>query len=260
MIRLIVKAMLIIALTTSQALAGAICDTPIVWGWNDYKPYSYRATTEQLVGLDIDLTRVILQGADCAYETQEIPARRALKMLEAGEIDLVAAASMTPDRENYGYFSVPYRNERIVMFARRDDKAAATIKSFGDVATGHLRVAAGDGGSYGSDYDTSRHQLQAAGLLTLNASLEQRLQLLAGHRVDLVIEDEVAGASTARALGLADRLQVVGPPLNDQPVRLLFSRKSVRPALISAINDTIDRLRSSPAYAAILARYSSLGQ
>lgn len=145
MIRLIVKAMLIIALTTSQALAGAICDTPIVWGWNDYKPYSYRATTEQLVGLDIDLTRVILQGADCAYETQEIPARRALKMLEAGEIDLVAAASMTPDRENYGYFSVPYRNERIVMFARRDDKAAATIKSFGDVATGHLRVAAGDG-------------------------------------------------------------------------------------------------------------------
>lgn len=102
--------------------------------------------------------------------------------------------------------------------------------------------------------------MQAAGLLTLNASLEQRLQLLAGHRVDLVIEDEVAGASTARALGLADRLQVVGPPLNDQPVRLLFSRKSVRPALISAINDTIDRLRSSPAYAAILARYSSLGQ
>jgi polar amino acid transport system substrate-binding protein len=253
-------ALLIVALMISPSLAKAACEKTVNWAWNDYRPYSYRATDGTVAGLDIDLTRTILQGADCSYAAQEIPAKRALKMLQAGEIDLVAAASVTAEREAYGYFSAPYRNERIVMFTRRDDAAIAAIKNFSDAVAAHMRIAAGNGGSYGADYDAARDRLLTDGLLTLTSSLEQRLQLLAGHRVDLVIEDEVAGASTARELGIAGQLQVVGIPLSDEPVRLLFSRKSISPDTMAAINDAIKTLQASPAYAAILAKHSSLDQ
>jgi polar amino acid transport system substrate-binding protein len=257
--RVTTRALLIFfMLMTIPAMAQAACEKTLNWAWNDYKPYSYRTTTGELAGLDVDLTQAILRVAGCSYAAQEIPAKRALRMLEAGEIDLVAAASVTREREAYGYFSVPYRLERIVMFARRDDTIAAAIRNFSDAVAQHLRVAAGNGGSYGTDYDTLRDRLQAAGLLTLNASLEQRLELLDRHRVDLVIEDEVAGVGTARALGLVDKLQIIGAPLSNEPVRLLLSRRSVSPTLVALIDDAIQTLQTSPAYAAILAKHSAL--
>ncbi|HEX9449363.1 MAG TPA: transporter substrate-binding domain-containing protein [Dongiaceae bacterium] len=254
------KVLIFCCLAIWPAIAEAACEKTVGWAWNEYKPYSYRSANGEVVGLDADLTRAILEQVGCQYAVQEIPAKRALKMLETGEIDLVAAASVTPEREAYGYFSAPYRSERIVMFIRRDDTTAAAIKGLHDALSAHLRVAAGNGGSYGKEYDTLRGELKAADLLTLNASLEQRLQLLAGHRVDIVVEDEVAGASTARDLGLAANLQVVGAPLSDQPVRLLLSRKSVSPALVSSIDQAIKTLQATPTYAAILARHSTLNQ
>lgn len=258
-IHIVARTLFIVSmLMTCPAMAKATCEKTLSWAWNDYKPYSYRTASGDLAGLDIDLTEAILRVAGCPYRTQEIPAKRALRMLDAGEIDLVAAASVTPEREAYGYFSAPYRLERIVMFVRRDDSSAAAIKNFNDAVARHLRIAAGNGGSYGQDYDTHRDQLQAAGLLTLNASLEQRLELLARHRVDLVIEDEVAGVSTARSLGLADKLQVIGAPLSNEPVRLLLSRRSVSTAVVGAIDGAIQNLQASPAYAAILAKHIAL--
>jgi polar amino acid transport system substrate-binding protein len=254
MTRIIAGALLLIGLTLGAVVRAEACDTTLRWAWNAYEPYSYRDEIGDLVGLDVDLTRAILDLAGCTYRTDEIPAKRALKMLENGEVDMVAAASVTPERQAYGYFSKPYRSERVVMFVRRDDPVARSIDRFADVLAVHLRVAAGSSGSYGPAYDAARPGLEAAGLLTLNASLEQRLQQLARHRVDVVVEDEVAAASTARKLGLTASLQEAGAPLSEEPVRLLFSRKSVSADLVAVVNQAIDRLTASPAYAQILAK------
>lgn len=260
MARIIAGTLLFIGLTIGAALRAEACDTTLRWAWNAYEPYSYRDGKGDLVGLDVDLTKAILDRAGCAYRADEIPAKRALKMLENGEVDLVAAASVTPERQTYGYFSAPYRQERVVMFVRRDDPATHGIMRFEDVLAAHLHIAAGSSGSYGPAYDAARPQLEAAGLLVLNASLEQRLELLARHRVDVVVEDEVAAASTARNLGLTGSLQVVGTPLSEEPVRLLFSRKSVSAELVAAVNRAIADLAASPAYAQILAKHSILDQ
>jgi ABC-type amino acid transport substrate-binding protein len=42
--------------------------------------------------------------------------------------------------------------------------------------------------------------------------------------------------------------------LSEEPVRLLFSRKSVSADLVAVVNQAIDRLTASPAYAQILAK------
>jgi len=260
MTRIIAAVLVVIGLMTCATSRASACDATLRWAWNSYEPYSYRDEKGDLVGLDVDLTRAILDRAGCAYRADEIPAKRALKMLENGQVDLVAAASVTPERQAYGYFSEPYRNERVVMFVRRDDQAAHSITRFEDVLTAHLRIAAGSSGSYGPAYDAARPQLEIAGLLILNASLDQRLELLARHRVDVVVEDEVAAVSTARNLGLTASLQIVGAPLSQEPVRLLFSRKSVNAEFVARVNRAIADLSASPAYAQILAKHSVLDQ
>src|SRR5262245_10507171 len=112
MTRIIAGTLLLIGLTLGAVLPAEACDITLHWAWNAYEPYSYRDEIGDLVGLDVDLTRAILDLAGCTYRTDEIPAKRALKMLENGEVDLVAAASVTPERQAYGYFSNPYRSER----------------------------------------------------------------------------------------------------------------------------------------------------
>ena len=238
--------------------ARADCRKPLTWAWNQYEPYAYLNNDHILVGLDVELVRAILSEAGCKYKAVEIPAKRALKMVESGEIDLVAAASVTPEREAYGHFSAPYRSEKIVMFARRQSTASA-LTMLDQVFARHLRLTAGLGGYYGPDYARLQDQFDKARLLDLNASLEQRLTMLKLGRVDVMLEDEVAGVATARKMGIQDQIEVIGQPLSEEPVHLLLSRKSVAPDIVGAIDAAIAKLQTSPEYAAILRAHTSLG-
>lgn len=249
---------LILALSGARSFALADYATPLRWAWNQYEPYTYLNSNRILVGLDVELVRAILAEAKCTYKATEIPAKRALAMVQSGETDMVAAASITPERESYGYFSAPYRSERIVMFARRDSTASA-LTTLDQVFARRLHLAAGLGGYYGPDYARLQDAFHKARLLELNASLEERMMLLKLGRVDVVVEDEVAGVATARKLSMQDQIQVIGPPLSDEPVHLLLSRKSVAPETVTAIDRAIGSLQTSPRYLAILKAHTNLG-
>lgn len=245
-------------LSGANAPASAECLKPLTWAWNSYEPYSYKNSNQILVGLDVELVQEIMRQAKCAYRVSEIPAKRAMKMLEAGEVDLMAAASVTPDRQAFGYFTAPYRSERIVMFARRDSSATG-LSSLPQVLARRLRIAAGLGGYYGKDYQELQDQFRREGLLELNNSLEQRVTMLALGRVDVLIEDEAAGISTARKLRYDDRLQIVGEPLNEAPVSLLLSKVSVPEETIAAIDAAIRALQTSATYQRIVKAHTEFG-
>lgn len=248
---------MILALSGAGASVLADCAKPLRWAWNHYEPYTYLNSNRILVGLDVELVRAILAEAKCGYKASEIPAKRALAMVESGETDMMAAASITPEREAYGYFSAPYRNERIVMFARRDSTASA-LTTLDQVFASHLRLAAGLGGYYGRDYARLQDAFNKARLLELNASLDDRMMLLKLGRADVVLEDEAAGVATARKLSIQDQIKVIGPPLSDEPVHLLLSRKSVSPDIVAAINAAIAKLQTSPEYTRILKAHTDL--
>jgi polar amino acid transport system substrate-binding protein len=249
---------LLIGLSGTAAPASADCPKPLTWAWNSYEPYSYKNSNQILVGLDVELVHEIMKQAKCDYRLSEIPAKRAMKMLEAGEVDLMTAASVTPERQAFGYFTEPYRSERIVMFALRDSPATG-LTGLAQVLARRLRVAAGLGGYYGKDYQALQEQFRHEGLLELNNSLEQRVTMLALGRVDVLIEDEVAGIATARKLRYDDRLQIVGEPLNEAPVSLLLSKISVPKETVAAIDAAIRALQTSPTYQRIMKAHTEFG-
>ena len=242
----------------SGAPASADCQKPLTWAWNQYEPYSYKNKDRILVGLDVELVREIMKQAKCQYRTVEIPAKRAMKMLEAGEVDLMTAASVTPERQAFGNFTEPYRSERIVMFALRDSPASG-LTSLPQVLARRLRIGVGLGGYYGKDYQILQDQFRREGLLEVNTSLEQRITMLALGRVDVVLEDQVAGITTARELRYDDRLQVIGDPLNEATVSLLLSKASVPEAEVADINAAIRALQTSPTYLRIMKAHTEFG-
>lgn len=250
-------------MTMAVAPASADCRSelagrPLVWAWNEWVPYAYADESGQPIGFDIELVSRILDQAGCPYRFIKQPAKRAQQGLRDGSIDMLAAASVTPERQVFSHFSAAYRDERIVLFSKIGRVEAFEHLKLEDIIARRFHIAAGLGGWYGAAYDEHSDALQQAKLLLLTSDLEGRLRMLDSGRVDLVIEDQVAGIATARRLDLEHGLAVLPQPMNSDPVSLMFSRKSVPAGVVTLIDQAIAELRQSGDYQKVIAHYTKL--
>jgi polar amino acid transport system substrate-binding protein len=237
----------------ATASAQAECGQPITWAWNDFPPYAYRAADGSLKGLDVEIVERVLAEAGCTGEAVELPAKRALVELERGKVDLVAAASITPERQEFGYFSTSYRDERVVIFMRAEHLNRPLLTKSEDLFRLQPRLVANLGGFYG---DTLAGYEQAnKGLVERNPSIEDRFRMTAMGRVDGVVEDEIAGADVAKRLGHDHELAAAPIILQEAPVYLLMSKASVTPAQVAAIDEAIERLRAAGTLEQIINTY-----
>lgn len=255
----------LIAIMSLASAAPALADCrselggrELVWAWNEWVPYAYQDDRGDPVGFDISLVRKILERSGCPFKFVKQPSKRAQLGLKDGSVDLMAAASHTPEREKFSYFSLPYRDERIALFARADQSDELADLTLGDITKRGLRVAAGLGGWYGKEFEANQQALLDAKLLVLTGDLEGRIKMLQGGRVDLVIDDQVAGIATARQLGVEGQLTILPRALNSDPVHLMLSRVSVPPAVVARIDEAIRWLSDNADYQMVIASYTKL--
>lgn len=230
----------------------------LIWAWNEWIPYSYLGSNGAPTGFDVTLVKAILGRSGCPYRLIEQPAKRAQLGIKDGSVDLIAAASHTPERETFSYFSLPYRDERIVLFARADEAEKFADLMLEDVPEKHLRVVAGLGGWYGKEFEANQQALQDSKLLVLTSELDNRIRMLLSGRADLMIEDRVAGIATARKLGVDRQLAILPRALNSDPVHLMLSRASLPPSVVALIDEAIQSLTDSPQYQMVIANYTRL--
>jgi polar amino acid transport system substrate-binding protein len=235
--------------------AHAACDRPIVWAWNQFPPYAYLAPSGDLKGLDVEIVERVLKEIGCTGTPVELPAKRALAELERGDVDLVAAASVTPEREVYGRFSIRYRDERVAVFMLADNPMRAQLKSAADLYTVRPRLVANLGGFYGDDFAAYEKATSEAALVSRSPSIEDRFRLVDGGRTDGLIEDDIAGADMVRRLGLQNKLAVAPIVLSEAPVYLLTSKASITPDQLAEVNKAIEKLRESGELDRIIASY-----
>ncbi|HET6159822.1 MAG TPA: transporter substrate-binding domain-containing protein [Dongiaceae bacterium] len=257
--RRVLTALILLIVPTWLTSAQATCNRKIVWAWNDFPPYAYRAPSGELKGLDVEIVQRVLQVAGCQSQAVELPPKRALALVERGQIDLVAAASITPERQRYGYFSDSYRDERTIVFMRADNAQRGTLKSAGDLYAIRPRLVASLGGFYGNVFMAYEQATAPDGLVSRNPDIEDRFRMTALGRVDGVVEDDVAGADVARRLGFQDQLAPTALVLNQAPIYFLMSQISVTEGDVAEINRAIGELRSSGELARIIDSYRLSG-
>ena len=122
----------------------------------DTKPFGYFNEKHELVGLDVDLAKIIakniLGSEDRVEFVQVTPASRILA-LNSNQVDMIIATmTITPQREHVIDFSLPYylagqailvpKNSKITSISDLNNKKVIVI--FGSTAENNLRLIAPD--------------------------------------------------------------------------------------------------------------------
>lgn len=236
----------------------AACDRALTVSWTDWKPYQFQDGDNGAVkGIDIDIIDAVLTAVGCRYSLRFLPWKRSLAEIEAGILDLTGSASRTAEREKYAYFTSPYRREYQVFFMHRDDIRQYRFNSIEAVTNyPHLRIGVLRGVWYGEAFNGLRNgDPDFAKQVYVNSSHDQLFNWLMRGHIDLLTNDLYNGLYTLRDLGVSQTFTAHPTIVNDDPVHLIISRKSVRRDLFDRINSTVRDLYAEGRFEAIINRY-----
>ncbi|MCH8497503.1 MAG: transporter substrate-binding domain-containing protein [Marinobacter sp.] len=233
----------------------ASCSKPLVINLANWYPYMYLADDNQPGGLDYRLISATLDLAGCEYSFVQMPSARALRELMLGNIDMVAGASVTPEREHYAYFTEPYRDETMALFIRRGehynaDNLKALLNDY------RLTLGGVIGSWYGEEFASLDHaSLTANRQLVLLSDEARLLPMLVQGRIDLLIGDLISLSEQAIRQGQQEYVAVHHSALSEGPIHFMLSKASTSAEDLRLINQAILALQQSPQYRMILADY-----
>jgi polar amino acid transport system substrate-binding protein len=220
-----------------------------------WPPYLYRQPGGEATGLDLELAQAILKEAGCALRIlPELPTTRRQRVFEQGGLDLLLAASDTPERRAFGRFSAAYRFETVGVFTRAERLARyRRVRGFEAIAEQKLALLAPRNGWYGAAYARALPRLEAGGHLSTFNTFQQGVRMLDAGRADLILGDGAALRHEAREQGVA--IAPLPFVALRAPVHLMLNKASTSQAELDAINGAIGRLEQQGVLAAIRARY-----
>lgn len=246
---------IVMILATTQAMAS--CSQPIRSAWNHWPPYAMSDSKGNAAGLDVELLQRIALEAGCKLQwSAHIPSKRQQMYMVTGEQDIQFAASVTPDREKFAWFSPSYRTEKIVLFVNQGAKNVThkAIKTLPALVAQKIGVIAPFQGWYGQEYEKIWPILEQNAQLRRYKTTEQALELLKNLPTNVAIGDFYSFIYTAKQLQqpIPDMLDVL---VNEGSIHLMYSKKSMSIQDVAAFNQAIKRLQQTGELTKIITSY-----
>ncbi|MCM2565550.1 substrate-binding periplasmic protein [Janthinobacterium kumbetense] len=222
-----------------------------------WPPYIYRDARGRFTGLDLELLQAIFKEARCTLVTlPELPTARRQLLFQKGGLDLMLAASETPERQSYARFSLSYRDEAVGLFSKSGAPAGhRQIASFAQLMRGNSTLLAPKVGWYGAQYAAARPALEKAGRLNAFGSFQQGVRMLDAGRADLLLGDVLAVRHEARLQGVA--LNTLPFLILRAPVHLMLNARTTSADDLARLNAAITRLEQRGALAGIRSSYEA---
>ncbi len=220
-------------------------------GWYPDEPYQMQAgpgAANELSGLDIQLSKELFEQAGYRVLFEPMPWSEILKGLQTGETDFLMGAYYEKSREEFAYYSRPYRTERNDIYYHESLGSLDNIESVPDVLDflqrEKLNLAVIDGHAYGSEKFARLVRDPPPNLnLVPTQSYRESLTLMLEGVVDLfpanpIIMDrliaEAENTSAVRKLGIKSR---------KIPVHILFSKKSISRKQLKEFNSLLQKMQ-----------------
>jgi polar amino acid transport system substrate-binding protein len=215
--------------------AAAACARPLRVPFEDWRPYSFMADGHH-TGLETELLATVAREAGCRVTyVRDVPRDRRLPMLQAGQLDLLVAATPRPGHD--AWYTRPYRDEELGVFMRADE-ARMDTRSLDELLRARLRLVT----HRGPASVPIIHDFAAQGLLTWFEAYAMGVKLMQRGQGDVLLGDSVAIAYAARAADIP--LLELPIHLMRDPVTYKLSRKSLTEAHLEAFNQAIQRLEA----------------
>jgi polar amino acid transport system substrate-binding protein len=230
-------------------------DCQLSMGWDPWEPYHFSGVGGQVQGLDIDLVSAAAERVGCELTFVQGNWASLLQLIRLGELDLLPGASHTPEREEFAWFSDPYRHERFELYVRAIETSEWQGESVENLLENGMRIGITQGYIYGDVIDSLQGDDRYAENFIEASVGELNFTRLMDHRIDGFVEDPFVASTIQRRRSWGTDIEALPFDLGGGEVHLLFSHASTSAELAAAFNQALADMRSESEYDAIMARY-----
>lgn len=239
----------------AEATEATTEDCAVTMGWDPWEPYHYLNPRGEVTGLDVELVRAAGEKLGCEVRFEQADFAELLRMLRAGEVDLVPGATISPAREEFARFSIPYRDEDVYIWVRSGDRELLENADLARLLESERRIGITEGFLYGDEAEGLLNDPDYADLLVEARLTDLNLMRLVDHEVDAVLADPYVVHTIQRRLGLSGRIAALETPVTEGEVSLMFSRESVDEELLADFNRALETLQEDGTQERILQNY-----
>ena len=233
-------------------------------GWYPWVPYQYLEGNNEgrkLTGLDVQLLREAFEGElGRDLELTEVAWDQHQRDVRDGRRDVAAGAFRTRQREQYAYYSKPYRYEEVVMYRRRFEPTGTlasrdpgALKQ--ELLAGNSKVGLVRGYHYGDLVaEFAADPRQASRIVWVDDDEANLKNLLTGE-VTLAPVDLLVGATIAWKNKWTTDLVASDFNLFRGSIHVLFSKRTTDPEMVKKFDAGIEKMRKDGRYTRIVQNY-----
>lgn len=242
---------------TTQALPTSNCSLKI--GFDVWEPYQYLDVNHTVQGLDIELVSAVTESMNCQVEYVQGTWVTLLEALKNGEVDMLLGASKTQAREEFAFFSMPYRMEEFALYIRTDDPTRAAYPDIDTFIQNGSKIGVVSDYFYGQKVSDLLDNPDTAQNFVFGIMGELNIARLLDMDIDGFLEDSFVGASILRRKALHEYIVAHGYTIKTGDIYVMFSRASVDEQTLTSFNQAMTAFKASSAYVEIVAKYGTIG-
>ncbi|RUO32866.1 substrate-binding periplasmic protein [Aliidiomarina sanyensis] len=228
----------------------------LTMGFESWEPYQYLSPGGEVGGVDFEIAQQAFSHMNCTLRVEQGSWMELLELLQNGDIDFLMGASRTEAREQFAYFSVPYRDEQFSLFVRGDRRNRfdqSTVEEF--VAAGY-RVGVVNEYYYGEELQSLMYDSDYTSQFIGSMINELNVARVLDGEIDGFLEDNLVASSIIRRRGLGALIDQHAISLPSTEVYVMFSRASVDDEFVEQFNDALQVLVDDGYIEHVIARYS----
>ena len=223
-----------------------ITDTLIMGTNAEFAPFEFVGDDGTVQGIDAEIAAEIAKDLGVELEISNMAFDSLLPALASGKIDIaIAGMTVTEERKKTTTFSDPYFNATQVIIVPSENSTVASVE---DLAGKKIGVQLGTTGDRYTD------DLEDVTVTRYNKGLDAVMDLAAG-RLDCVIIDLLPARSFVANVDGVEILELDEDLTQEE---YAIAVKSDDPALLAAINDTLERIKTDGTLDAILDKYADM--
>lgn len=227
-------ALLLLATVTTHA-----CE--FVVGYDEAPPFHYSDTNGKIIGTDADILRESMASTGCSLTFKELPWSRTLAGVENGSVSIAIGAKYTDERAKFALYSTPYKTIQHWLYtqAGQHDEIDSLAAFLG---TGERVLGVVLGWGYPPEIAKLINDKKFKERVTFVTSFELLPKMLAMGRVDGIIAIPESLKKVIKTEQITTSF--VDRAHYQEPLHYLFSRESVKPAVVIAFNEGFFKLTS----------------
>jgi len=241
-----------------------LCAIPMTYakdlsaGWELWYPYQYHNKKIELVGLDIESFKAIMAQANLKYTSAEIPWKTHLQFIKTGKMDMAMGASKTDERQQYAYFSLPYRQETVKLFVKKGQAIKTNLTSLSDLAGSPYNIGVEAGYYYGEEYQDLIKRPDFQNNISEVIDLEQNVSMLLDGQLDGFLVDPVTMKAFVNKYDMHNIFEQHPVEIYSADIHLMLSKMTGDEVLLDKINQAITSLKNNGSLQKITRRWSQM--